>query len=182
MSPRRTIHEVQKRPNYSESRRQNPKLFESEQDRKNEAEYAAYICEKRNCKMFKLPMQWHLDYLVTNQSQQGVAWAEMKHRKVAHNAFPTFRISGLKFCRGIELAERFCLGMGKPQQSSEPMRFLIFVQWCDNKRMYYKYDSAHRDRLTIVWGGRTSKEAFRLDAANDVEAMVEIPMDLFTEI
>lgn len=172
MNARRTTHTMPKpRPNYEQARRQTPSLFESPEDRANEAAYAQYICDKRGCKMFKLPIAWHLDYLVTNQAQHGLAWAEMKHRKVAHNAFTTFRLSALKFCRGIELSERFM-----------NMQYLIFVHWIDNKKMYYKYDSAHRDKLQIVWGGRQSKEAFRQDSANDVEAMVEIPLDLFKDV
>ena len=147
-------------------------LFESDQDKKKEADFAEKISATRKVKMHKLPISYKLDFLVADQQDRAVALAEVKCRSNASNAYPSFAISLAKYEQGIRLTEHLCHDL-----TSEPIKFLIFVRFSD-RDLYYKHDAMNASEIHVRWGGRI------WDARDpqDREPMVHIPMGLFKEI
>lgn len=148
------------------------KGYETAETLAAEKEFAKTIAEKRKVKLHKFPPHSRMDYMITNNSNQGLALAELKCRKCSSSKYDTFMISLSKWEAGIRLSQ----SLGHPSGSTN-LAFLIFVRWSD-KDGYYKFDEQDAKHITTELGGRTVDQRDALDE----EFCVYIPIHLFKDL
>jgi hypothetical protein len=132
--------------------------YESDSDRKGEADLLSFVCRRWDCTAEKLSDRYELDYLLLRNGV-GCAWLELKIRTNAKAAYPTYMISFGK----IMAARRLSGGSKLPS--------FLAVQWTDGIH-YTRLDEVKRFEVAI--GGRRDR-----DDAQDIEPVILIPMDDF---
>lgn len=137
-------------------------IYESLGDVQNETAVKDQLEKIWNVELHKLPESYQLDYLAT-RGEEGKMWVEIKCRKIDSGKFPSIILSMHKYIKGIDLAKT----SGLP---------FIFVVQTNDKLMWYEFDIEHNYGVRL--GGRTVK---RRDY-EDVEPIIDIPMDWFREL
>lgn len=82
-------------------------LYESDADLDNEASIAQMLCRQWDCKFVKLPLRYHLDFVVT-RGDKAVAFAEFKTRNYTMeqiNKMGGYLLSIGKWAAAIQLCE-----------------------------------------------------------------------------
>ena len=83
--------------------------YESPEDRLNERMAVAELCRLYECKAYKLPISYGLDYALVRDSDRIIALAEIKCRKNNAQRYETIMVAGLK--RTIALSLRRALNV-----------------------------------------------------------------------
>jgi|TARA_R110000803_G_scaffold82942_5_gene149127 hypothetical protein len=134
--------------------------YESKEDLARENELADLISMRWNCKLHKLPLQYHLDFAAERDGEI-VAFMEFKCRTFEMDKFPTFMISMSKM-----MTARLLFGV------SGKDTYLI-VKWTDKIArcdiIHCKYD--------VAMGGRRDRGDWQ-----DVDPCCYIPLSEFTII
>lgn len=78
-------------------------LYESAQDRLNERMAVAELCRLYQCKAYKLPISYGLDYALVRDPDQIIALAEIKCRTNNAQRYETIMVAGLKRSAALEL-------------------------------------------------------------------------------
>lgn len=131
--------------------------YETQNDLSREAAVISWICEKWKCRAGKLPKKYSLDYVLTHHGEVK-AFAEIKCRTNACNAYPTYMLSLQKVIAAKELTR----STGKPS--------VLIVRWADA----IGYTLLDRDYKMRV-GGRTDRSDWQ-----DVEPVVDISIQDFS--
>lgn len=134
-------------------------MYESREDLANEHQVAKFLSNKWKCKFNKLPISYHVDWIVIRDAPQAIV--ELKCRKNDSRKYPTLLLSLNKWMRGKELSKE----LGIP--------FIVVVKW-DNGIFFHTGGSA---KVEYGFGGRTDRED-----SQDVEPVVLIPVSAFKEI
>lgn len=134
-------------------------LYESSEDLANEQQVANFLSNKWKCKLKKLPMSYHVDWIVMRDEPEAIL--ELKCRKNESTRYTTLLLSLNKWMRGKELSKE----LGIP--------FIIVVRWTDGL-FFHTVGSA---TVKHGFGGRTDRED-----SQDVEPVVLIPVDTFKRI
>ena len=93
-------------------------FYETQQDRDNEQALARIVEQHYRCQLTKMPIKLQLDYMATRDGK-AVAFVEMRHRRNAMHAFPTYMV-GLHKCL---MAKQLTLVTGLPS--------MLAVCWTD---------------------------------------------------
>lgn len=131
--------------------------YERPEDLENEKTVRKILMQKWAVEMHKMPMAYHLDWMVTKDSK-AVAFAELKCRDNSILQYPTLMLSMHKWMHGRQMAEEI------------DGSFLVIVKWIDG--LYY-----HRQGTAAVTygvGGRKDR-----GDSQDMEPVVHIPTDSF---
>lgn len=132
-------------------------IYETPQDRENEASVRDRICELYNCKCRQSVELSSVDGMLVDKDDNGVAIIEIKTRRNAHDKYPTYMLSANKWRSGMKIAEHYRLP------------FLLFVKFTDG--IFYTKLKKHYETAR---GGRTD----RLDPY-DQEECIYIDMNNF---
>jgi len=136
------------------------KMYETDEDLKRESELVDEISLRWNCDLYKLPIQYHLDYVAQREGRIR-AFLEMKCRTFEMDRYPTFMISMSKV-----MWSRLLFGVSGKET------FLI-VKWTDKiarcDLLHCKYD--------VAMGGRTDRGDWQ-----DVDPCCYIPLSEFKVI
>ena len=119
--------------------------------------------QKWSCKLFKLPIDYKLDYAIESSEKKVEGFCEIKCRKNNSTDFKTFILSSKKYKAGVSLSQIF------------RVPFFIVVCWLDAIKIY-EYSHHHTFHLEI--GGRTKQ--FR--SKGDIEPVIHIPIKRFKKI
>ena len=138
------------------------KIYETEQDRKNEKKVADYLQKIWKCKCKKLSYKDIVDYAVTRDNLI-LSWVEIKCRKISYNYKPFYMISMNKINNGRVLAA----------QKEKP--FLLVVKFTDGLYVYKDKGETH----ILKWGGINKKY---IRDEQDREPCYLIDTDLFQKI
>lgn len=134
-------------------------LYESSEDLANEQQVAKFLSEKWGCTFKKLPISYHIDWVVMRDKPQ--AFVELKCRKNESKKYPTLLLSLNKWMRGKELSKE----LGIP--------FIVAVKWTDG----VFFHTAGSADVSYGFGGRTDRED-----SQDIEPVVLIPVENFKRI
>ena len=140
----------------------NRPLYESQSDRDNERRLADVIERQNNCQLHKMPIKLSLDYMATRDGE-AVAFFEMRKRKNAMHAYPTYMISLYK----VMMANNLTLTTGLP--------CFLAVQWTDKAGMVRLPPSI--EDFYVEVGGTT-----RRGDPQDIEPMVHFDIANFKEL
>lgn len=136
-------------------------LYENDQDRYHEQQFANYLLREYGFVATKLDMKYGVDFFVVGKDGKPSSWIEFKNRS---RTFDTYMISVFKVWRGRSLAQ------------ITGMKFNIVVE-VDLK--YYAVniteDILHGSTIDI--GGRTDR-----GVDGDVEPLYFISWNMFVEI
>lgn len=135
-------------------------VYETQQDKDNEASVRERICKLYNCTCRKSVELSSVDGMLVDGNGNNVAIIEIKNRRNAHDKYPTYMLSAGKWRRGMQIAEQY----GLP--------FLLFVGFTDG--IYYTKLKKHYE---TSMGGRTD----RFDPF-DQESCIYINMSDFRKI
>jgi hypothetical protein len=136
--------------------------YETQTDLDNERAVADKIAAAWKTAAEKLPAKMECDYMLTGNGGVGGAFIEIKCRKVASTAYPTYMLSLHKWMRLRWLMQ------------STGMPVFLVVSHTDGIRYLRIEADKHYD---VTMGGRTD----RADG-QDVEPVVKIPMAFFTRL
>jgi hypothetical protein len=84
--------------------------YETAEHVKVETAQAKKVCErwKQDVRMVKLPERYYVDYAVlNNDTDEVVAWVEMRSRNNALTKFPDYQTAAVKLLHGVEFAEMY---------------------------------------------------------------------------
>lgn len=135
-------------------------IYETQQDRENEASVREHICKVSGCKCERSPELSPVDGLLVNNDGVGIALFEIKTRRNTHDKYPTYMLSANKWRNGMRLSEQH----GVP--------FLLFVKFTDGV-----YFTRLKEEYETAQGGRTD----RLDPY-DQEECIYIDMADFKKL
>lgn len=134
-------------------------LYESENDKENEAEIIQMICNKWGVACRKLPIRYIVDYALFRDKQLS-AFAEVKRRKNDSTKYPTLIISLFKLINASMLFRR------------ADVPFLLVVGWNDRIGWWMMPNDFQFD--SVEWGGRNDR-----GDSQDMEPVVHIPIRKF---
>jgi len=143
------------------------KLYEDDKSLAAERELAATLESKWRCKLHKLPISYHLDYMATRTehceffnetTEKAVSFIELKCRTCKHDAFDTYMLALSKLVKARELS----------QNTGLPV--FLGVKWSD--RMGFVRLNTCQSQLGI--GGRKDRKDWQ-----DIEPVVHIPIYQF---
>ena len=140
------------------------KMYETEADLENEADIAERISHTFKVALDKMPISYGLDFFVT-KADKAIGVMEVKKRSIAHDAYPTYMISLLKWNKGLQF------------HHFNHLRFSIAVMFTDGLYRYVFRDE-DLDKIYYEFSGRTKTTR---DSA-DLEPCVRIPMDLWQKV
>lgn len=135
--------------------------YEAAQDVANERSVIDLLCAKWKCTAHKAPRFYETDWSLSKGGEVK-AMAEVKFR---NKSYPTYILSLHKFTN---------LLMG----SIAGVRHMLIVCWPEGDRRVVKYvEITHGLYTKVIHGGRRDR-----GDAQDVEPMVEIPMEKFLTV
>lgn len=134
--------------------------YESNKDRKSEAEVAAYLKKAMNLDCVKMPLSYRVDFIVYRLGKL-FGFIELKTRSVNRQRYKTAIISLSKWHYGCRLSE--CLDVP----------FWIAFRWSNDLGFYRATCLAMN--ITVQQGGRTDR-----GDKDDIEPVVHIPVKEFT--
>ena len=135
-------------------------IYETAQDRQREDGVREYISNNYACTYIKSDRLATVDGYLYNPDQDLIAVVEIKCRNNAHNKYPTYMISAVKWRNGLQLAK------------DRGVIFLLVVSFIDGV-----YATKVKDFYEIKQGGRYDR-----GDSKDIENCVYIPMSDFREM
>jgi len=157
------LKKVTKKP-LNVSAKNGRKMYESKEDLSNEASIAEKLSQTFKCAFDKMPISYGLDFMVTKQNQV-IGVCEVKRRHMAHDKYPSFMISLLKFNKGLDFHYR------------NKLRFSLVIEFDDGVYRYV-FKDGDQDKIKIEFSGRTTQTR---DSA-DLEPVVQIPVSMFQKV
>lgn len=140
--------------------------YETADHKFDEREVYKKLEEKWKCRIFALPISYHVDSVAVRGNQSEVeSWLEVKCRTGKWDLYATYYIAALKWRAGVHLA----------QTTAKP--FIIIFDW-SGEIFFHVVNLAKLDQYVYRWGGRTKRTR---DVA-DIEPMVHIPRVLFIRL
>lgn len=136
----------------------NRPAYETEQDRQAEYALLRRLFGDRVC--HKLPIRYHLDYMVEQPGKP--AWVECKQRRVPWGTYPSYLLSLEKYLSGVKLAR------------ASGGSFILLTGWSDGKVMYANLNCGLPCVYKLSMGGRTDR-----GDAQDREPVILIPNNHF---
>ena len=142
-------------------------MYQTNQDLIHEIEVVQKFCDKLDYKYSKLPISYHLDFMLTYaKTNHFCGMAEVKTRSHNFGTFKTFLISLLKYTSCLDWQQKYNI----------PVYIIVDFK---GTTYYYLLDSSPFELgAFVVHGGRT--KATR-DAA-DIEPVVHIPIRYFKKL
>lgn len=140
------------------------KMYESKKDLSNESDIAERLSHYFKAAFDKMPLSYGLDFMVT-KNDKVIGVCEVKRRHMAHDKYPSFMISLLKFNKGLDFHYR------------NGIRFSLAIQFDDGVYRYV-YKEGDMDKIKIEFSGRTTQTR---DSA-DLEPVVQIPVSMFQKV
>jgi hypothetical protein len=135
-------------------------IYETAQDRQREDDVREYISNNYACTYIKSDRLAIVDGYLYSPDQDLIAVVEIKCRNNAHNKYPTYMISAVKWYNGLQLAK------------DRGVIFLLVVSFTDGV-----YVTKVKDSYEIKRGGRYDR-----GDSKDIENCVYIPMSDFREM
>lgn len=149
-------------------------IYETEDDRQREGEFASRIEGRFGCKLIKLGYDWQFDYLIARNFQlTGIA--ELKCRGHRSDRFDTVIFSDHKAQRGLRFCSKTLCYDDKNKQFKEPA-FMFFVRFLDMD-MFCVIKSEMFESLEM----KKLSAANHADDPTDTEYVRYIPISLFKE-
>ena len=136
-------------------------LYESDGDRLAERQIADVIEGQMDCRLFKMPMRYGLDYMAMRQGK-AVAFLEMKSRNCLSTTYETYMIGLHK----LMSAQSLTRATGLP--------CMLVVRWQDKIGMAKLPAEGMPEWWTIANGGTAKR-----NDARDIEPVVHIPVARF---
>ncbi len=135
--------------------------FETEEDRLRETDVVIALESQWPVRLVRCPDPFsNLDYMMYVGPRLD-GWIEIKCRKNAMNAYPTLMLSAMKAQHIV---------------NAKPRGFLV-VSWKDTIG-WCSTETVEKARLGTRIGGRPP----RVGAVNDIEEVIDIPIESFTSI
>jgi hypothetical protein len=134
--------------------------YETAYDLANETTAQEVIEAEFKCKLHKLPVSYHADWVATRNNKV-VAVIEFKKRTVDKNRYATTFIFVDKWMNGIRLSDT----MAVP--------FMLFIEWTDG--LYWHHVGSTPVEFTM--GGRTDR-----GDPQDIQPSVHIPVTAFKKV
>jgi hypothetical protein len=140
--------------------------YETDNDRKTQAEIAAVVEDCWQCRLFKMREYEVVDYAMLHRVDFTItAWVEIKGRKMRVAQYPTIMMSLHKWERGVFRALITRL----------PFHFIVGCLE-DGQIIYHTFD--RNLKLRVEWSGRTNRGMDN----EDVEPVVHIPISEFNPL
>lgn len=134
--------------------------YETQADRDHEQQVINLLCEKWGCEAWKTPTFYPVDWSL-GSNRQVKAMAEIKFR---NKSYSSYLISLSKFSDMLA--------------GSNLLPYLLVICWPEEGKRVVRYAKVTPDlHKGIVHGGRTDR-----GDSQDVEPLVEIPMDKFVYV
>jgi len=143
------------------------KLYENDKSLAGEKEFATILESKWQCKLNKLPISYHIDFMGTRNehceffketTEKAVSFVELKCRTCKHDAYETYMLSLSKLMKARELSENTGLPV------------FLAVQWTD-RMGFVRLNTC---QCTLGVGGRKDRGDWQ-----DIEPVVHIPIYQF---
>jgi hypothetical protein len=135
-------------------------MYESSHDLDQEQSVASVLSKAWNCEFHKLPISYHVDWMLMREGK-GVAFAELKSRKVPSTQYKTLMLSLSKWIKGNDL------------RRATTLPFLIIAKFTDG--IFY-LDSYSAD-VDFGIGGRTDR-----GDSQDIEPVVYMEIQHFKKV
>jgi len=139
-------------------------IYESKKDLDGEVQVAEVLGQKWGCKFIKLPIRYHLDFVIT-KGDMAVAYAELKVRKYS---MPDIgRMGGYMISLGKWAA-------AKQMSEASLLPFILVVKASDG---IYQYTTKTFEHDGVMVRGRTDRNDWQ-----DVEPCVMLNVDRFKKV
>jgi len=132
-------------------------MYETEQDRGAEERVVQLLCDRWECRWWKLPIAYRLDYSLS-RGDEVEAWVEIKCR---NKSYPEMNLSLHKWMAGKELNR----ATGLP--------FILVYAFGDE--VYWR--AVENDNPKVIMWGRTDRNDWQ-----DIEPTVVFPLDGFKHL
>lgn len=150
-------------------------IFETDEDRARESEFALQIENRFGCQLIKLSYEWEFDFLIARNCQlTGIA--ELKCRTHASGEYDTVILSDHKAQTGLKFCSKVLCFDDKSGQFKEPV-FVFFVKFTD-KAMFCTIKSEMFESLSMK---KLSASNHADDPAEFSEYVRYVPIKLFKE-
>jgi hypothetical protein len=149
-------------------------IYETDEDRAKEAEFALQIEGRFGCQLIKLGYDWQFDYLIA-RSGQLTGIAEAKCRTHASTKYDSVILSDHKTQYGFRFASKTLCYSEKSRDFKAP-DFIFFVKFTD-KAMYCLVTKEMFNGLEM----KKLSAANHADDPTDTEYVRYIPIKLFKE-
>lgn len=137
--------------------------YESEADRQVEASMWGMLEEALGGKLYKLPQQYGLDWMLATHDGIVLKWVELKARSHPYGTYDRYSISMSKVQRALAMEEL----TGKPS--------ILVVRYLN--AVYVAYFRSFLQHGEILVGGRKDR-----DDPQDVEPMWHLPVTQMTKL
>ena len=140
-------------------------IYESDEDLSEEKKIVTDVCTAWGCEAHKLPISYHLDFLLQTEKGTPLIFLEIKRRNFFWNQYPDVIISLSKLITATNVKASTGL-------------LTNFVVKSDDALMWFRLNEAQGRDDWIRVGGRTLNTR---DSA-DIEPVVHIPVSQFKQV